>query len=136
MLGDELVCSGLPLANLSSLAHRLRTGLRSSASTTNEENFFLYTNECFAADITHCHTAADCAASSAWGAGHSGGGAATCEADASLPPSLHGYCMAAVWPEIPAALDFISLDAYGVGDAEYSRVDKLLNRYIFPLLQP
>lgn len=132
MLGDELVCSGLPLANLSALASRLRAGLHSA----NEVGFFLYTNECFPADITHCHTAADCAASSAWGAGHTGGGPATCRADASLPPSLHGYCMAAVWPELPAALDFLSLDAYDVGDAEYTRVDNLLNRYIFPLLQP
>ena len=97
---------------------------------------FRYTNECFAADITHCHTAADCAASSAWGAAHSGAGPPTCRSDASLPPSLHGYCTAAVWPEIPAALDFISLDAYGVGDREYTRVDGLLNRYIFPLLKP
>jgi hypothetical protein len=39
-----------------------------------------------------------------------------------------------VWPEIPAGLDFISIDAYGTGDSEWTRVDKLLNRYVFPRL--
>ena len=40
MLGDELVCSGFPLANLSALADTLRTGLLPSA--TAHQRFFLY----------------------------------------------------------------------------------------------
>ena len=41
MLGDELVCAGLPLANLSSLAGRLRAGLTG-------HGVLIFTNECFA----------------------------------------------------------------------------------------
>lgn len=118
MLGDELVCSGLPLSNLSALATVLHDGLPGA---------FLYTNECFATGITPCQTAADCVNSTAWGAGHSGAGPPTCD---------QGTCAAAVWPEIPSALDHISLDTYETGDCEYSRVDALLSRYVFPLLQP
>ena len=44
MLGDELVCSGLPLGNMSALAAELRGALLSASPG----RFFLYTNECFA----------------------------------------------------------------------------------------
>jgi hypothetical protein len=84
------------------------------------------TNECFPRGMP-CKTTADCVASTAWAAGHTGAGPPTCD---------QGRCAAAVWPEIPSGLDFISLDAYDRGDSEYSRVDALLSRYVFPLLQP
>jgi hypothetical protein len=85
LIGDELVCSGMPLANLTSVAAALKAALPAG--------IFLYTNECFETGVK-CATAATCKAS--------GAGPATCEG---------GACQPAAWPTVPPALDYISLDA-------------------------
>ena len=85
-LGDELVCKGLPLSNLSAVASELRARLPPST--------FLYTNECFETGDP-CATAASCKGS--------GAGPATCAG---------GYCQPAACAAVPPAIDYVSLDAY------------------------
>jgi hypothetical protein len=97
MIGDELVCSGFPLANLSALASRLRGGLLS-------REVFIYTNECFPAGAP-CKTDADCR-------GNSKQPGVCANQSSGLP--VRG-CQAAVWPEMPSGLDFISMDVYRMG---------------------
>jgi hypothetical protein len=52
MIGDELVCSGLPLSNLTALSSRLHDGLAPLG-------LFVYTNECFR-EGNLCKIDADC----------------------------------------------------------------------------
>jgi hypothetical protein len=99
-LGDELVCGGFALKNLSALAGRLHDGL-------SKLGVFIFTNECFAQG-SPCKNDADCVTMmhGASGAGpglciHSGKGV------------VFGGCQAPVWPEMPAGLDAVSLDVYG-----------------------
>lgn len=90
LLGDELVCKGLPLSNLSAIATELRTQLPAKI----RDKVWLYTNECFETGDP-CKTSAGCRGS--------GAGAATCAS---------GTCQPAAWPYMPRDLDYISLDAY------------------------
>lgn len=105
-LGDELVCGGgFPLSNLSALAARLHDGL-------SKHGVFIFTNECFNQGAA-CKTDKDCGPPThAGGARGSGWGPPVCMNDASQPGVVFPGCQAAVWPEIPAGLDAISLDIY------------------------
>ena len=85
-IGDELVCGGLPLGNLSAVTAAVRAAMPAGA--------FMYTNECFRTGAP-CKADADCRGS--------GAGPATCESH---------HCEAAAWEVVPPAIDYISLDAY------------------------
>lgn len=118
MLGDELVCSGFPLSNLSALASRLRSGLRS-------RDVFIYTNECFPAGAP-CKTDADCR-------GNSKQPGICATRPLGLPVA---GCQAAVWPEMPSALDFISMDLYRAGAQEVTWTKQFYAKYLLPILKP
>ena len=99
-LGDELVCGGFPLSNLSALSARLHDGLH-------KHGVMIFTNECFAVGDP-CTSDKDCVAHG------SGAGPGVCQLDPAkwvVPndPAFSG-CQAAVWPEIPRGLDAISAD--------------------------
>ena len=117
MLGDELVCGHFALSNLSALALKLHSALAPTG-------LFIYTNECFREGFP-CQDDDDCARNNQG----SGAGPATCTA---------GSCHAAVWPEIPLGLDYISLDVYapGQGAAEATLAKQYANTFFFPLLKP
>jgi hypothetical protein len=132
-LGDELVCLGLPLSNLSAIAARLRPRLPRA--------IFMYTNECFvhARWPSHACDAAkhgrDCAVKN----------------KKTQVPGVHnecrnGFCADRVWAFIPSELDFISLDTY-CRDDKYCNVSADIigeataavaeaEHYLMPLLQP
>lgn len=113
MIGDELVCGHFPLANLTVLAGKLHDMLSGAG-------MFIFTNECFREGFP-CKTDADCATQG------SGAGPATC----------HGKtCHAAVWPEIPAGLDYISCDVYSHGAKEAQLAQTYAEKFFFPLLKP
>ena len=79
-LGDELVCSGVPLANLSSVAQHIRTAIPNGLK--------IYTNEC--------------------GGVLNNGTLAGCYGTECRPEWA--------WPSVPAALDWIGVDAYDEGN--------------------
>ena len=86
MIGDEMVSAGFPLSNMSRLAARLH-------DTLAPLGIFIFTNE-GGPSWSPCHTDADCKKKH-----DSGAGPATCQ---------NRVCEPALWPEIPAGLDFIS----------------------------
>ena len=99
--GDELVCSGVPLQNLTSVVDRVRAGLAGTGVK-------LYTNEC--------------------GGGLNQGTVAGC---------YKAECRAEwAWPTVPAALDWLSIDAYNEGNrdgaAEVALVRRRAEKVIFP----
>ena len=114
MIGDELVCGGLPLSNLTALSQQLHDALSSVG-------LFVYTNECFR-EGNLCKNDTDCAP---YG---SGAGPASCHS---------GACKAAVWSHIPSGLDHISLDVYpGNGRTEPAVSQSYAERYFLPMLLP
>ena len=139
-LGDELVCgSGFPLSNLSALAARLHDGL-------SKHGVFIFTNECFDQGAA-CKTDKDCGPPTR-GSG-SGWGPPVCMNDVSQPGVVFPGCQAAVWPEIPAGLDAISLDVYyqfperlsngsyfGGGWTEVAWAKAFYTKYFLPFLKP
>ncbi len=130
-LGDELVCGGFPLSNLSALANRLHDGL-------SKHGVLVFTNECFAQG-SPCKNDSDCRLHGASGAGpgvciHSG------------PGVVFGGCQAPVWSELPYGLDAVSLDVYytydpagpaaGQGATEAAWAKVYYEKYFLPLLAP
>ena len=102
-LGDELVCTGLPLSNLSAIAARLRSRLPRA--------IFIYTNECFVHSTSPSH-ACDPAKN---------GSDCSVKNRRTQVPGVHnechnGFCADRVWPAIPSEIDFISLDSYCCDD--------------------
>jgi hypothetical protein len=112
MIGDELVCGHFPLANLSVLASKLHDSLSGAG-------IFIFTNECFRMGFP-CKTDTDCATQG------SGAGPASCR---------DKECHAAVWPEIPAGLDYISCDVYSHGAKEAILAQQYAEKFFFPLLK-
>ena len=96
-IGDELVCGGFPLTNLSALSARLHDGLH-------QHGVFIFTNECLNQGAA-CKNDSDCGPPTRGGS--SGGGHPVCMHEG--PGVVFPGCQAAVWPEIPAGLDHISL---------------------------
>ena len=96
-IGDELVCAGFPLSNLTALSARLHDGLH-------QHGVFIFTNECFNQGAA-CKNDSDCGPPTRGGS--SGGGHPVCMQEG--PGVVFPGCQAAVWPEIPAGLDHISL---------------------------
>jgi hypothetical protein len=139
-LGDELVCGGFPLSNLSALSARLHDGLHA-------HGVMIFTNECFAVGNV-CSSDKDCKSS--------GAGSGVCVLDPAkwVVPNdpAFGGCQAAVWPEIPRGLDAISADVYwteigdycppgkhcppGNGTTEAAWARKYYEKYFLPLLKP
>eukprot|EP01052_Picozoa_sp_SAG31_P026301 SAG31_NODE_2374_length_5842_cov_18.784433_1_plen_1112_part_00 len=132
-LGDELVCMGLPLSNLSAMAARLRPRI--------PPNIFIYTNECFVHSRGSMH-ACDPA-----------GNGSDCPVKnvRTQKPGVHnecrgGFCADRVWPSIPSQIDYISLDRYCRDDKycnnsadvieEALDAAKEAQHYLIPLLQP
>ena len=131
-LGDELVCMGLPLSNLSAIAARLRPRLPQST--------FIYTNECFVRSRrSNCAprlNGTDCPVKN----------------KGTQVPGIHneclpgGFCADRVWPFIPGDIDYISLDSYCRGDkycnvsadvvGEAAAAAEEAGRSLMPLLQP
>ena len=113
-IGDELICGGFPLANMTSVTGALRAGLPSSV--------FIYTNECFKVGKI-CKASTDCPAS--------GVGPGQC---------VHGRCEALPIAPCPPGLDYISLDAYEdsvAGDAREAAVARgEADKYLVPGLAP
>eukprot|EP01043_Picozoa_sp_COSAG02_P027762 COSAG02_NODE_1650_length_11487_cov_13.602895_13_plen_396_part_00 len=137
-LGDELVCNGFPLSNLTALSARLHDGLH-------KHDVFIYTNECFNQGA-ECKTDSDCGPPAR--GGKSGGGSPVCMREGS-PGVVFAGCQAAVWPQIPDGIDAISLDIYfqfpdrlpngsyfGGGSTEVSWAKSFYNKYFLPLLKP
>ena len=136
-LGDELVCAGFPLSNLSALSARLHDGLH-------QHGVFIFTNECFNQGAA-CNNDSDCGPPTRGSS--SGGGHPVCMH--SGPGVVFPGCQGAIWPEIPAGLDAISLDIYfqfpqrlpngsyvGGGGTEVAWAKDFYNKYFLPLLKP
>ena len=143
-LGDELVCTGFPLSNLSALAARLHTGLT-------VYGVMIFTNECLKHSFGNdCSSDADCIKLG------SGAGPGVCEKGPTkwIVPNnpAFGACQTAVWPEIPSGLDAISADVYwtetgdycppgkrcpaGNGATEATWAKAYYSHYFLPLLKP
>lgn len=136
-LGDELVCGGFPLSNLSALSARLHAGLH-------QHGVFIFTNECFNQGAA-CKTDRDCGPPTR--GSNSGGGHPVCMR--AGPGVVFPGCQAAVWQEIPAGLDAVSLDIYfqfperlpngsyfGGGGTEVAWAKAFYTKYFLPFLKP
>ena len=127
-LGDELVCMGLPLANLSAIAAHLRPLL--------QKDIWIYTNECF----VHSHNRPSHACDPA-----KNGTDCAVKNKGTQIPGVHnecraGYCADRVWSAIPPEIDYVSLDNY-CRDDKYCNVSADVaaaeaQHYLMPLLQP
>ena len=151
MLGDELVCMGLPLSNLSAVATRLKSKL----ATRENGSIFIYTNECFIYPYKY--------AGSKWAnqcdPRKNGTDCPVKNKITQIPGQQNectpdGVCRDRVWPSIPSAIDFVSLDRYWTDrcdgnqslDPQCNAADEVANEvynvmpevehYLAPLLQP